>query len=275
MKNYVKLVNFELGRFMKIYFALIGIVIISQLTGTFNIARSYMNLFNEKMYVEGYTIEQFLEQFGSISLMNLQQSGWIQLPIVFAAAVLMLYCFFIWYRDWFGKNTFIYRLLMLPTARITIYFSKATAIFLMVLGLVALQVILLQIEGSILKWLVPQNLRTDFSIMEFVSGMPGTLHLGLLIPASFTQFLIHYGIGFMAVFVLFTSILLERSYRFIGVFYGMLYGLFAVIVFHSPLLFANYLYPAELLIAGVVTWAIVVGMSIWFSHYLLNRKISV
>ena len=37
----------------------------------------------------------------------------------------MIYVFFIWYRDWLGKYTFAYRLLMLPTTRINIYFAKA------------------------------------------------------------------------------------------------------------------------------------------------------
>ena len=38
--------------------------------------------------------------------------------------ILIIYVFFIWYRDWLGKNTFIYRLLMLPTARIQCLFGK-------------------------------------------------------------------------------------------------------------------------------------------------------
>lgn len=276
MKNYFKLVNFELNRFMKIYLALTAIVVLSQLIGTVLMARSFVGNFNEKVYIEGYSIEQFLDQFGSISLFELQHHGSFILPIVFAAATLILYCFFIWYRDWFGKNTFIYRLLMLPTARINLYFSKATAIFLMVLGLVALQVFLLQIEGMLLKWIVPANLRTDFSIME-IQGIP---HLGLLIPNSFVEFIIHYGLGFMAVFVLFTSILFERSFRFIGVLYGVLYAMFAAILFYSPyivmsVLGKNVLYPNELFGLQVILWVIVTAMSIWISNYLLNKKVSV
>ena len=45
-------------------------------------------------------------------------------PIALCVVVLIIYVFFIWYRDWLGKNTFIYRLLMLPTARIQCLFSK-------------------------------------------------------------------------------------------------------------------------------------------------------
>lgn len=280
MKSYVKLVNFELGRFIKIYLVLAGITIISQLSGTVFMANGYMGSFNEAIYNDGVSIEQFLERYGQISLINLLSIPWFNLPILFAAAALVFYCFFIWYRDWFGKNTFIYRLLMLPTARLNIYLSKATAIFLMVLGLVALQVILFQLSGSILKWLVPANLRVDFPLMTLIASTLGNLHIGVLIPTSFTQFLIHYGIGFLAVFIVFTAILFERSFRFIGILYGILYALFAVVVFTLPMLVIGimqkeYLYPMELFIVEVILWVLVTAMSIWVSNYLLNKKITV
>ena len=87
-------------------------------------------------------------------------SGWFGIPIIFCIAMLMIYVFFIWYRDWFGKNTFIYRLLMLPTERITIYFSKLTAILFFVLGLVALQIVLMLIEIQIINSIVSADFLT-------------------------------------------------------------------------------------------------------------------
>lgn len=280
MKSYLKLVNFELGRFIKIYFVLAGITIVSQIIGTVLMANDYMENLNDAIYLDGLTTEQFLEQFGAFSLMNMFGSVWYVLPIIFAAAALIFYCFFIWYRDWFGKNTFIYRLFMLPTARLNIFFSKATAIFLMVLGLVALQVILLKIASYILKWIVPVNLRVDLSVMELVSNSYGNLHLGLIIPTSFIEFLINYGIGFTAVFVLFTAILFERSYRFKGFIFGILYATTAVIIFLLPEILiisfeTSYLYPVELFIVHLILWTLITGMSIWISNYLLNKKVTV
>lgn len=278
--NYLKLVNFELGRFIKIYFVLMGITIVSQLTGTVLRAKEYLSHLNEEIVFNGLTTESFVDQYGQMSLLNLQSSPWFNLPILFAAATLILYCFFIWYRDWFGKNTFIYRLLMLPTARINIYLSKATAIFLMVLGLVALQVILLIVEGNILKWMVPANVRLDLTVMDFLISTAGNMHMTILIPPSFTQFLIHYAIGFMVVFVVFTSILFERSFRLKGIFYGILYAILAFTILFLPFVIEiiigkNYLFPIELMIVELILWAIVTAMSIWVSHYLLNKKITV
>lgn len=281
MKNYLKLINFELGRFIKIYIVLAAITIISQLVGTFLIARNYMDNFNEEIYENGLSVEQFLEFTGMMSLQQIIYSAWFNLPIFLAAAALLFYCFFIWYRDWFGKNTFIYRLLMLPTARLNVLLSKSSAIFLMVFGLVALQIILLAVEGMMLKWMIPTNLRVDFSVMELMNNLVGFLNISLLIPSSFTQLLIHYGLGFMAVFVLFTCILFERSYyRLKGVLFGILYAAFALGIFFLPILAEfifqkNYLYPMEYFIVQVLLWAIVTAMSIWISNYLLNKKVTV
>ena len=82
--------------------------------------------------------------------------------------VLIIYVFFIWYRDWLGKNTFSYRLFMLPTARIHVYLAKATTILLFVLGLVALQLLLLPVESQVLQWMVPNEFRTDLSINKLL-----------------------------------------------------------------------------------------------------------
>ncbi|MCF3944809.1 hypothetical protein [Oceanobacillus alkalisoli] len=281
MNNFLKLVNFELGRFIKVYFILAGITVASQLIGMALIANDYLEMFNEEVYTNGTSIELFVEYYGEISLLNLQYSQWFNLPITFAVAVLIIYSFFIWYRDWLGKNTFIYRLLMLPTARINIYLAKASAIFLMVLGLVALQVVLLNVESSMLKWMVPANLRADLGIMESIGGLhSGGSMLAVIIPTSFIQFLIHYGVGFMVVFILFTAILFERSYRFKGIAYGVGYAIVAFVVFFAPfvveIIFGrNYLFPTELFILEGILWIVVTGSSIWVSNYLLNKKVTV
>ena len=88
---------------------------------------------------------------GTMSFLNISKSVWFMGPIIVCGVTLIIYVFFIWYRDWLGKNTFSYRLLMLPTARINVYLAKATTILLYVLGLVALQLLLLPIEGTSIK----------------------------------------------------------------------------------------------------------------------------
>src|SRR5690554_6546694 len=118
MKNYLKLVNFEFSRFFKVHAALIAITIVSQITGIIVISKSYLNQANDLMYNEGLSQAAFLEHYGTMSFHRITQTIWVMGPIALCIVALMFYIFLIWYRDWFGKNTFIYRLLMLPTQRI-------------------------------------------------------------------------------------------------------------------------------------------------------------
>src|SRR5690625_4125438 len=150
MKSYLKLVNFEFNRFFKIYAALITITVISQITGAIVISRNYVSQANQAMYEHGLSQAIFIEQYGTMSFYRIAQTIWVTGPITLCIVALIFYVFLIWYRDWFGKNTFIYRLLMLPTERLNVFFAKATTIFLMVLGLVALQIFLLPIDSAIL-----------------------------------------------------------------------------------------------------------------------------
>lgn len=278
MISYLRLVDFELKRFFKIYIALIGITILSQIIGVFTISNYYLDQANSEMARNHLSIAQFIEMNGTYSMQHIINSGWFVLPIGLSAAALVFYCFLIWYRDWFGKNTFIYRLLMLPTSRMNIYFAKASAIFLMVLGLVGIQLILLLIENMIFQWIIPFDLRTDMTIKELTYGPYG--YLGILLPNTFVQFFIHYGIGIMNVFILFTVILFERSYRLKGIAFGALYYVFAHVFFLFPILLEiiyefGYLYPEEIFILEVILGFIVVGVSIWISRYLLSRKVTV
>ncbi|MDY0410341.1 hypothetical protein [Paracerasibacillus soli] len=246
--KYLKLVNFEINRFFKLYMVLVGMVIVSQIAGVIVESRSFIKEANMTIRELGLTYTSYAEDYGSLSLGSIMRSGWFVLPIALCIAGLSFYVFFIWYRDWFGKNTFVYRLLMLPTARLNIYFAKATTIFISVLGLVGLQLLLLPIENKLFRSLVPVDLRHDAPMSELFTFFDG---LGIIIPAHLSTFIIHYGIGFMIVFIIFTAILFERSYRLKGIVFGGLYCVIALGIFLLPFIIViyqekMYLYPNEM-----------------------------
>lgn len=277
MEKYVKLVNFEFNRFFKIYAALIAITVISQMIGVVVMSKNYMGRANQMMYEQGLSQAEFIEQYGTMSFYNVAQTAWVMGPITLCIVALIFYVFLIWYRDWFGKNTFIYRLLMLPTARLNVFFAKATTIFLMVLGLVALQIFLLSVDASIIKWLVPLGFRTDLSIDQMINALN---YLAIIFPYHFFDFGVHYGIGFMAVFVLFTAILFERSFGIKGIILGVIYCVLALLLLISPGIFTMiyekpFLYPIEYFVLEVVLCSIVVTASIIISRFLLNNRITV
>lgn len=277
MNRFGKLLNFELKRFVNIYFVLIGITIVSQIIGVIVVSRSYLKMANEEIYEHGISMAEFIEWNGMMSMIKVIGSMWFMGPIGLGAAALIFYIFLIWYRDWFGKNTFIYRLLMLPTSRLNVFLAKATSIMLMVLGLVSIQILLLPIEGRILKAAVPKDFRLDLSVTEIISHSE---YLRIIIPQSFTEFIIYYGLGFMTIMILFTAILLERSYRVKGIIMGILYGCLATMLFFLPLfvnesIAINFFYPIEIFLLEMMMSLMIMIGSILLSKFLLKNRVTV
>lgn len=277
MNRFIKLVNFELSRFMKIYLTLIGITIVAQLVGMIVKGKQYMSRANQTIFEGMITKSQFLEQTGPMSFMDVTRSLWFMAPIALCIVTLVIYMFFIWYRDWVGKNTFIYRLLTLPTSRLNVYLAKALSIFLMVLGLVSVQLLLLPLESTVLTWVVPSDFRMDMAVDQIIINFQ---YLAILYPKSFIEFVLYYGAGFMVMTVLFTAILFERSYKWKGILLGAGYSFLSGVLFVSPLLAMvifqkNYLYPIEILIAETIMGLIVTAAAIWLGGFLLKKKITV
>lgn len=277
MKKYIKLLNFEFNRIAKLFAVLLGITFVTQIIGVIVVSKNYLNMANKQIYDEMMTKAQFLETFGQMSFLQIVRSIWFVAPIALCIAGVALYIFLIWYRDWVGKNTFIYRLLMLPTTRLNIFYAKITTIMIMTFGLVAFQLIFLPIEMLVMNGLVPNEFRADMSVVEIVNSI---LELSIIIPGSVVELILFYGAGLLVVSILFTGILMERSYRWKGILAGIIYSALAVVILISPLLLQEfvlngYFYPIELLVLEIVMGLIVLGASIWMSGFLLRKKITV
>lgn len=277
MKNYLKLVNFEFNRCIKLYFSLIGLTIVSQFIAVFIESRRYINQLNEAIYQNKMPKAQFLSETGEMSMFWVVNSIWFLLPILICITAVLFYSFYIWYVEWMGKNTFIYRLLMLPTSRMTVFWSKLTTIALLIFGLVSIQLILLLIESQLLKLLVSSDIRLDVSLQQLSEI---SYYLSLFIPPSFLSFIIYYGTGFVLLFLAFTTILFERSFRFKGIIMGIGFSIVLFFVFLLPVivndLFSfNWLYPVELMMIEVIMGLLVIAISSWMSHYLLNKRVTV
>lgn len=279
MNRYLKLVHMEISRFWKLYVALLVATLLMQCGGIVYSVRQYISNWKQHMEVELLTDAQYAIKYGASSfyrvLMN--TSFWIIAPIALSIAALLFYTAFIWYREWMGKNSFIYRLLMLPTARRNIYFAKLTAILLLTLGLVGFQLAILPIEMLIYDGMIPQGLSEPMSLLETIGIYPVFL---VLIPNHFSDFLLFYGVGLTFIILIFTAIMLERSYRMKGLFGGIVYLFLSGFILLSPLFVWGsqmkfYLYPVEL-IAVELTLILAVGLlSLWLSLYLLHKKVTV
>ncbi|MGG4266249.1 hypothetical protein [Peribacillus simplex] len=277
MMRYIKLVNFEINRFSKIYLSLLLITLVSQFAGVFMVTKNFLDGAKETMSDEKLSEAAFVTTYDGIDFTHIANSLWFQGPIALAAVALIFYIFLVWYRDWFGKNTFIYRLLMLPTSRLSIYLSKATSIFLMVLGLIAFQIIILPMENALFNSNVPEA----FMNMEMSTSSIAAANrvLMLIIPSTFTQFLLSYGSGLMIMSILFTAIMFERSFRIKGIILGLVYCGIAAVLFLAPVFVMEsgnfYFYPNELLGLQLGLGIIVTGLSIWLGSWLLKNRVTV
>ena len=120
MKKFISLLSFEMNRFLKFLVPTLLVTAVVQIFVTIFSSLKYNNEL-EKIIAQG---EQ-LETIPNFSLQDITGNGIYQLSIMLIVLVFVFYSFFIWYREWLGKNTFIYRLLMLPTNRTYLLLTKS------------------------------------------------------------------------------------------------------------------------------------------------------
>ncbi|MCR8641175.1 hypothetical protein NV379_00770 [Paenibacillus sp. N1-5-1-14] len=273
MNRFIKLLEWEISRFSKVFLTLLAITIVSQFAGVYVVARSLVRNANRMMSEEMLPISSI----EPINISSYSQSIFFLGPIALCVAVLLLYVFFIWYKEWWGKNTFAYRLMMLPTSRMNVYMAKLSAILLFTISFVALQLILLNLQNMAFNAIVPNELLVKTAVADLVRYH---FMIGVLYPDNFVEFLYNYGTGVMCISVVFTVIMLERSFRWKGILTGVGYGLVVLGICLIPYGLDQigdkvYFYNSELFIISILTRVIVLAGSLWFSSYLIRRRISV
>ncbi|MGF7048034.1 hypothetical protein J2T13_002540 [Paenibacillus sp. DS2015] len=275
MSSYLKLVHMEVNRFKFILLGLMSLTILCQLGAMIFWTANQLSLRKTGVWQNGSSV-----MFSNLTFADMISSTqlWFIVPILLSIGVLAIYVFLIWYRDWLGQNTFIYRLLMLPTARRHIYLAKGTAILIFVFGLVSFQLALLPVGNFVFNLIVSSDLREPSHFSEIIAANQA---LAFLIPKNFDQFLVSYGLGIIAVLVIFTAILIERSYRRVGILYAILYLVICLLAILFPLIglglndMNGYLYPNEIFTIELVMCVGVVVMSVWLGFRLLSKKITV
>ncbi|MCZ8523932.1 MULTISPECIES: hypothetical protein [Paenibacillus] len=265
MNAYWKLLNYEIDRFSRIYGAMAILTLLLQSAAAAWLARSLVNRIRDGLIAgSGHSFTTF------------STNPLFLAPVALCAAALILYVFLIWYRDWFGRHTFIYRLLLLPSSRMNVYWAKLSAIFLFVLGLIALQLATLPLHLYTFQAIVPEEYRTAADVAAVIRK--NDLFI-LLIPRYASDYIFFYGLGLAGLIVAFTVILLERSYRIRGLIAGILYILCVVFLLVTPSVihevYPYFFYFDELNWMTCVIGLLIVCGSLWLSSYLIRRKITV
>ncbi|WP_042352829.1 hypothetical protein [Bacillus massiliigorillae] len=261
MKNYLKLVDFELKRFWKMYAVLLGLLVITEFVSFMMQMNSLKS--QSKTYGNG---------IGDWPLEGFTFSIFSVVVILLIIAILVIYIFFTWYREWFSKHTFAFQLLVLPFDRMTVYYAKLTALLLFIFGCIAIQLLMYPIFQALYVAIVPEVAQVDSSLVSWVGGSP---YIYMLIPVWAKDFALFYGLGITSVIVIFTVILIERSFRIRGIILGVLFVIFNILILLLPM-FVNSivpLYENEMTIFTYVNMVIIIAISLVISTRLINKRI--
>lgn len=273
MMRFWKLVNFEISRFIFIFSVMMGIIVGCQFTSALLNAYNYVNRVEKTMKENNLTYAQYHDKYGLLDMQQIISSLSFVGPVMFGIAVLVIYVFFIWYREWFGKATFSYRLLMLPMNRMSVYFAKLVTLLLFIFAALAIEVTVIYSLLAIIPKIIPSEVYNVLSAQQIFSNDL----LYLILPISIGQFLFDYLLGIAAVMVVFTMILFERSYKLKGILFGVLFAICMVTMVLVPVIYnevTSMLFLNELYILVSVIALIVCALSFVTSNYLLKHKIS-
>lgn len=269
-----KLLQFEFNRLWKV---LIGLILFNMVVQPLGVIWSTYRYFNRDVSAVT-TLEMPGTVARALAFNEVTQSGIVTLAILFTVFALIFYTFYTWYREWYGKSRFSYRLMMIPGNRMQVYFAKLLALYIGVLLLVALQIVLLAVGNWIFEWVLSEDVIRPIHLFElyYWNDFGNEIFLPVL------QIMINrYVMGFMTLNIVFVGILLERSFGLAGFISGLafylisLIGSVAVISVIGGQAYKWYLFYDEALYMMYGIMVLYTLICIGISHYLINHRLRV
>jgi len=125
--NLLKLLGWEVERLTKPYLILITLLVVTQFAWLGVFLWSEKNMYEEmrRAGTPDYTLT-FGNYLGGTPFI---------LSIGVAVTAMVFFSFWIWYRDFQGRGTFMMRLLLMPQQRMLVFGAKLVTMMLMILGL--------------------------------------------------------------------------------------------------------------------------------------------
>ena len=202
----------------------------------------------------------------------------IGLPVFFAGVAILVYSAVIWSTEWSTKGSFIYRLLMLPGSRFSVYLSKLLTMLIITFFLQGVQVIGVFLNYTLSKLFIPSldshhvtpwSLVTNSTVMQTV------------VPKYAIQFLFFFLFGVATIVTIFQITLLvvgvEKKSTTMKLMSVIGYILIAIVYVGivSRYQWSFYFIGSETILylgTGIFVWLI---GNLLLSDYLLNHKVSV
>jgi len=206
MKRWLLLTNEELKRSTKLLVLLISGLIVAEIASLLYQIYDYQSTIEKTMRIDQISEMDAIAQVGG-ALTFAQATDFYDSIIVLAMGMIILFAFWIWYRDWIGETKYIYRLLLLPGSRRAIFGSKMTALLLVVTSLIGIQWGLLLLSRNLYLWLLPDAQQVTASINEY------SFYMKLFYTMYPTDILFILVMTFIVISFVFMTVLLERSFR--------------------------------------------------------------
>lgn len=274
MNKILNLYNIEFKRIYKLYFALIGMVFIANLVGVaISIKNSVESISldnNLPMNVNSLKTNIGYDFINTFTVNDVYIYG----SVILGVAVLMclFYALIIWYRDYYSRSKTIYTLLCLPQPRFNIYLSKLITLVVMIYGIIVSQLLFWYIDLNIVKNLggiqSPGFVNVFKNMMHTYEGVN-------IVSANIVEFMMLDVIGvILAVVVIFTAVLIERSIKKVGIILGISYIALSIVGYFYLFGVSNE-FLFNLLYVHIGYYIFLFIISLGLSYYMINKKISV
>lgn len=275
MSRILTLYDIEFKRIKKIYFSILGLLTISNLIwfvyNLHSVAKQVQEILNIRGGIgllkseEAYII---IKNGGLIYSLYILSLFFMILAIIWC----LYYTLLIWYKDFSNKTKVVYTLFTLPYNKFNIFISKLITVVSFIYGVLVTQHILWILEIFIIKSFTGIDISEIIHIINYNNSM-SFLIMGL--PIYPLEIFMYYVIGpILAVIVLFTGVLIHKSFDKLGGFLGLCYiaivGFVYMFISTTSMIFTD-----ELLKNHILYYAIIGGLSLIISYRLLNKRIHV
>ncbi|UOW67095.1 hypothetical protein [Paraclostridium bifermentans] len=274
MNKILTLYNIEFKRIYKLYFLLIGTLLIANLAGVMK------TLYDS---VKRISLENNLPMNIDILKTNLGYSFvneftkndiYVYGSMALGVAILfcLLYATIIWYRDYYSKSKTIYTLLSLPQPKFNIYLAKLIMVLVMIYGVIACQFLFWYIDLNIIK--IFAGISSPNFANVYSNMMQPVNQINVVSPYLLDFLMIDlFGI-ILAVVVIFTGVLIERSFKKMGVLLGIGYILITIIGYVFIIGLDSGIL-GNLLLNYIMYYILLLMVSILISYRLINKRVCV
>ncbi len=275
MNKILTLYDLEFKRVKKVYFSILSLLTLSNIS-----------LFIFYLYFLIKEISNTLNIRGGIGIIKSEESykilkngeliysiyGFSMILMVLTLMWCLYYTFIIWYKDFFSKTKVAYTLFTLPFNKFNVFLSKLMIVVSFIYGVIVIQHIMWILEIFFIEHMTGININDIIDIINYNFSMSIIRFLGGIYPLDRVMYLLFGPV--ILVIILFTGIMIHKSFNKIGGFLGILYVILCIFMY-ILISRCSILYTDQLLKSHILYYISVGILSIWISYKLLNGRVNI